>query len=275
MTRDFYKPQNPVEIKAIDCSAVAYLGTGKFSGKVCAVGFSGKRNKPDFNYTFRDETQARKYIAEHAAGVLRSEKQRAEWAAKRESEKCRTALDVWNKAQKCASIQPKDAAICLRAVLAAKFPGVKFSVTSDRSLRVSWTDGPSYKTIDAIAHNYSFEGFDGMVDCRYSIRRWLTRDGVMTLAETPGHAGGGGAELIGSPHGGDAVLVNSGPDFVFCHRSMSFAEELKIAQAIATKYGIKLPEFATQRDLQNFTSSNRDAGEYLSTLIHREEMQSI
>jgi hypothetical protein len=276
LPRDFYKPQNAVEIKSPDCTAVAYLGTSKHSGKLCAVGFSGKRNKPDFNYSFRDEDQARKYIAEHSAGVLAGEKRRKEWATQRNAEICRTPLEVWTKAQSKGSISSRDAAVCLRAVLAREFPSIKFSVRSDSSLNIEWTDGPSYKAVNKIAQNYSFEGFDGMVDCRYQVQNWLSRDGRMTLAHSPNNAGGySDGESIGSPHSSDCVLVRNGPDFVFCRREMSFGEELKLAQSVAKQHGIALPEFATQRDLRNFTRNNREAGEYLSMLMYREQMQEV
>lgn len=83
MPREFYIPKNAEKIAAADCSAVAYLSTGA-NGAVYAVGFSGKRNKPDFNYRFRNDEQAREHIAQHAAGVrqrdaLMNERKRARY----------------------------------------------------------------------------------------------------------------------------------------------------------------------------------------------------
>jgi|SRR5208282_2420182 len=57
----------------------------------------------------------------------------------------------------------------VRIELATAFPGVKFSVKTSRfsmgnDLRVSWTDGPNTKQVDAIIDKYSAGSFDGMTD---------------------------------------------------------------------------------------------------------------
>jgi hypothetical protein len=82
MPREFYIPKNAEKIEASDSNAVAYLAKSTWrNGAECwhAVAFSGKRNKPDWNYTFRSEQQAREYIAQHAGNV----KAREEIIAKR------------------------------------------------------------------------------------------------------------------------------------------------------------------------------------------------
>ena len=86
-SRDFYIPKNSEEIRASDSTAVAYLA--KYDGKVSsqpywrAVAFSGKRNKPDWNYLFRSEEQARAHIQQHADSRKASDKLRAERHAAR------------------------------------------------------------------------------------------------------------------------------------------------------------------------------------------------
>lgn len=60
----------------------------------------------------------------------------------------------------------------IRRALRESFPGVKFSVRSDKyaggsSIRVSWTDGPTQHSVDAIASGFSGSGFDGMQDLKY------------------------------------------------------------------------------------------------------------
>lgn len=71
----------------------------------------------------------------------------------------------------------------IRAELAAAFPGVKFSVRSERfsmgnAIRVEWTDGPTGKTVDAITDKYTEGDFDGSTDS-YTYRRdsWTTKYG--------------------------------------------------------------------------------------------------
>jgi hypothetical protein len=272
--RKFYAPQDSEVIRAADSSAVAYLAPiPNRAPKFSATGFSGRRTKPDFNYIFKDEPAARAYIAQHAASVKRTEDYRLERAAARKAARCNGPEQVWSKARASHSITAAEAAICLRAVLARKFPGVKFSVRSDGSLNVRWTDGPSYREVNAIARAYSFEGFDGMVDCRYQIRRWLARDGSISLAHSPGHAGGGGTEAVGDPHHASAVLVNHGPDFVFCTRERSPAAELELARRVAEKWGVEMPAFESDLDFQRWKNSTvvPRADEWLATLMHRAE----
>lgn len=57
----------------------------------------------------------------------------------------------------------------LKAELRAAFPGVKFSVVSDRfsmgdSVRVYYEDGPDRERVQAIAGKYEKGYFDGMTD---------------------------------------------------------------------------------------------------------------
>ncbi|MBA4192508.1 MAG: hypothetical protein C0467_31460 [Planctomycetaceae bacterium] len=57
----------------------------------------------------------------------------------------------------------------IRRELKRKFPGVKFSVTSDsfaggNSIDVKWTDGPTERDVKAIAYRHSAGSFDGSTD---------------------------------------------------------------------------------------------------------------
>lgn len=57
----------------------------------------------------------------------------------------------------------------VRADLRRAFPAVAFSVRTDRyaggsSVRVSWTDGPLGRDVDAAIARYKVVGFDGMTD---------------------------------------------------------------------------------------------------------------
>lgn len=58
----------------------------------------------------------------------------------------------------------------MRIELKAAFPGVKFSIRSERysggnSIDVAWTDGPTSRQVDAIIRKYQGGSFDGMTDC--------------------------------------------------------------------------------------------------------------
>ena len=57
----------------------------------------------------------------------------------------------------------------VRTALKAAFPGVKFSVRSDRysggsSIDVSWTDGPTVKAVEAVTCRFRGSSFNGMDD---------------------------------------------------------------------------------------------------------------
>lgn len=57
----------------------------------------------------------------------------------------------------------------IRIELARAFPGVKFSVKSDRfsggdAIRINWTDGPQTVQVEEIANRYEAGSFDGMTD---------------------------------------------------------------------------------------------------------------
>jgi len=61
------------------------------------------------------------------------------------------------------------AAKAIRAELAATFPGIKFSVTSEtysmgNSVSIDWTDGPTVKEVEQFTSKYQYGHFDGMTD---------------------------------------------------------------------------------------------------------------
>jgi len=61
------------------------------------------------------------------------------------------------------------AAQAIRVELKAKFPGIKFSVTSQNysmgdSVHIRWIDGPRSKDVDAIVMKFQYGHFDGMQD---------------------------------------------------------------------------------------------------------------
>lgn len=61
-------------------------------------------------------------------------------------------------------------ASCIKAELQRRYPGVKFSVTSQgysggSSVRVRWTDGPARDEIAPFLTQYEMGTFDGMTDC--------------------------------------------------------------------------------------------------------------
>lgn len=126
----------------------------------------------------------------------------------------------------------------IRKALKKAFPGVKFSVRTDKyaggsSIRVAWTDGPAQKAVEAVACQYQDGGFDGMIDMKYHMDHWLLPDGSAVIADNPGTENSAGvhpASKNEKPHP-DARRVSFGGDFVFCNREISEAWIEKCRQA--------------------------------------------
>ena len=136
---------------------------------------------------------------------------------------------IYEKAKRGEWIDHSDRAKLVRTALKAKWPKVKFSVTSQTysgggTVRVRWFDGPTGKQVERIAGQFETKGFDGSIDLAHSRDLWLAPDGSASIAHDSGTQGSGGqhSEVIGSAHHPDAVLVShicSG--FVSCNRSLS------------------------------------------------------
>lgn len=241
------------------------------NGKVSVKGWRGKANKPSFYYLFKNRERAEAHVAEWSESERKYEEQRQKDKGSRNP--LRSVADIYAKACKDGNITCAEAAVCLRAVLGREFPGVKFSVRSDRCIRVSWTDGPSAKAVKRIASCYAGEGFDGMIDLRYSIKRWLSRDGSMSLAHSQGTEGSRGSEpeAIGSAHNPDAVLVNVGSDFVFTDREISEPIKRQLAAEVCRTWGIELPELPDTTSFERFLNTTYvpKCSHWLSTLVYQ------
>jgi tRNA(Ile2) C34 agmatinyltransferase TiaS len=82
ITRDFYLSGNEEEIRDDEADAVAYLKV--HDGFAVALGFGGKRQRPDFNYRFASnsratgEEQARAYVEKYFDGQREAARVKAE-----------------------------------------------------------------------------------------------------------------------------------------------------------------------------------------------------
>jgi Large polyvalent protein associated domain 29 len=98
-------------------------------------------------------------------------------------------------------VETKEAAKLLRCQLRKRFPGVKFSVRSDRysmgsHIELSWTDGPSKREVEAIARTYSGTRFESRDDSTYTVQSWLFPDGRTAEAGYDEPAPEPGAERV-------------------------------------------------------------------------------
>lgn len=167
-----------------------------------------------------------------------------------------------------ASISAKQVACLIRDRLKSNFPGIKFSVRSDyNSVRINWTDGPSYSAVNGMVQQYSFGGFDAMIDLAYSSDNWLLPDGSMQPASSRGTVGSMGtvdAYTTDCPEPG-AILVHCGPRYVFASRDVSDALMIEMIQAAQKRYGFQFDPSRNIYDQQD------EHGRYLCQLARRYE----
>lgn len=115
----------------------------------------------------------------------------------------------------------------MRKVLAAAFPGVKFSVRGESyaggsSTDVRWEDGPTEAQVDQLLGGFAYGGFDGSIDMAYSYDQWLLPNGLVITAGTSGTQGSMGyvsAFTTERPEG--AVPVRTGVKFLHTGRTES------------------------------------------------------
>lgn len=276
-------PAGAVEHQDGESSAVVYCYPNTVNAKPAAVAFHGRAKVPDWQYYFATEERRAAKIAEFFTQIRSWEKRQIERRAQIAGARVTTPQAVWEKVRGGnSSLSAAETAVCVRAVIARAFPGVKFSVTSDNysmgcSVDVHWTDGPRQSDVDKILSNFSFAGFDGMIDLKYNKSRWLRPNGEMSLAHSEGTEGSRGScpEAIGDPPAPDCVLVTNGADYVHGQRRLSFAYELALARAVCVHYGHPLPpacadsnELWRWLNAQCVTWSNGQK-EYLNGLINR------
>lgn len=213
------KDSTPVAHPKGEHIGVAYcygMGDGY---KLAAIAYHGKANKPDWHYTFRDDTTRQSRIEQW----FRSLTAHVEYQAERRANRPKTSL-TFEEISDGQYLTTAQTASLVRQALARKFPGVKFSVRSDEysmgsSIDVTWTNGPSQKEVDAIASQYESAGFDGMIDMKFSWSSWLKPDLTATIAKSPGTTGSRGYnEPIENPRPEGAKLVHMGADYVQCQR---------------------------------------------------------
>lgn len=147
------------------------------------------------------------------------------------------------------SLSAAETASVLRKALRAAFPSTKFSVRSKTysggaSIDVSYTDGPAFADVDAIAQGFAGGGFDGSIDLAYHNDSWLLPDGSASLAHTSGTSSSRScvAPLTTDPPHPSAQLVRFGADYVFVSRSYSEPVMGAALASIMTEMGTSDPE---------------------------------
>ena len=127
----------------------------------------------------------------------------------------------------------------VRCSLKKNFPGVKFSVRSNRyaggaSIHVRWKAGPNQADVRSIVSQYQGARTDGDYHPR-SVYHYLRPDGKAMVAYNPASSvvgasdpGGEDNRLLARVMPLDIELVHFGADFVLCYREPSDAESAEM-----------------------------------------------
>jgi len=78
--RTRYIPENSIEVRNDECNTVCYL-TAYDTGRYSVVGYSGRRTKSDFAYSYKNLTSAEAKIEDHFVNIQRGLDQKAQWKA--------------------------------------------------------------------------------------------------------------------------------------------------------------------------------------------------
>lgn len=133
--------------------------------------------------------KGKKYDEERQAKAEQEAKQTAEYRAKWAVE-----YPYLERQQGSKKSSHALGAANIRAELARAFPGHSFHVTSDSSISVGWTLGPTYEAVKKLCDKYQKCDFDGMTDSEtYRSSAWTETFGggryvSLSRSEGEGHA---------------------------------------------------------------------------------------
>jgi hypothetical protein len=126
-----------------------------------------------------------------------------------------------------------------RKALKAAFPGTKFSVRTNRVLRVEWTNGPTRSQVEDVVGCFAGADFDGMQDLQTTLY-----------------------------HEVDGQRVHYGVSFVFVERRVTEDHLRPLVEQACAKYGI--PAIAIEVSGTGWAHIVRDYSSDIDTAIYRE-----
>ncbi len=148
-------------------------------------------------------------------------------------------------------INAKDLAKLIKFKLGEKFPGVKFGVKSRVSaIDISYENGPPSSVVDEFVGQFSFGGFDGMIDLSYSSDNWFLKDGSMVPASSSGTQGSMGvyeAFSTDCPEPG-AVLVSCYVKYIHAQNHLDDDFWSLLKHACALQHGHKIQSVESRSD---------------------------
>lgn len=164
-------------------------------------------------------------------------------------------------------IDTAEVAKLIRRDIKRTFPGVKFSVRSERyaggsSITVKWADGPTRKQVREFANPYTGKRFDGSIDLEYRANQWYCTEHGVRVAETYGH-GNGHDGVHASRCCAKAELVHMGAGYINEVRELSAEFTAELEAAVAKEWGVD--EFDANRWID---------GQWMSNLLYRKSEQT-
>ena len=154
---------------------------------------------------------------------------------------------------KARYISTTETAKIIRVELAKAFPGIKFSVTSDKysggsSVNVKWIDGPTMKQVEAVAGKFHGASFDGMQDLK---------------------------SYHDTEYNGEVVSFSA--DYVFFCRSHSQEFLQKVAEKTAPRLGVAVPGItvSTHGSIQGVSNERVHDGFSLNEMIYRDACKTF
>lgn len=140
----------------------------------------------------------------------------------------------------------------IRAELKETYPGVKFSVRTERfnAIRIGWTDGPNTAQVEAISNKYKSGSFNGMEDIyEYNRSDWKDAFGsakyITTSRSQSESLVASGIAIVCNKYGVEPITVEqykSGGAWRWTENGIALGERLsqilyKLSRALPAKKG--------------------------------------
>lgn len=240
-----WAPAGSTEVRHPDGLGVVFLYG---DDKPCAIAYRGTAGRSEFHAEYRTVERRAAAVKEWFDSLTKRAQSVKQW---RDTARARNSKTI---AERLAEVPPggslsfscAETAQVLRAELARRCPGVKFSIRSrtysgGASIDVDYTDGPPAAQVKTICSRLEGSGFDGMIDLKYYVYHWMTPDGAICFADSPGTEGSRGV-FPGYDHPApspDARRVHFGADSIHCHRRISPALAARIADQVEHDTGTR------------------------------------
>jgi hypothetical protein len=218
-------------------------------GKPCAIAYRGTAGRSEWHTIYKTDDQRADHIRRWFAELTARQLSRDEYRARVKAERSKSLTDRVRETppDKTLYLSCADTAAILRGELSRRWPSVRFSVRSSTysggaSIDVTYTDGPALADVEKICNRLAGADFDGSIDLKTYRHHWITPDGAICDADSPGTQGSRGVipsyrHDCPSP---DARRVSMGADYIHARRDISPAFAARIADLTEQQTGTRL-----------------------------------